>query len=157
MAKVNLFQDFKEFLESLNSAGAKYLVLGGYAVIHYGHTRATRDLDVWISVEPDDLHKVSKVLQSFAGFPPSKVKPSTLAEPNKVFVFGRAPVRIDILTTPSGVEFDACYARRKMVKWDGLTIPLISLEDLKDNKRASGRAKDLADLEALSSSKKKRR
>ena len=156
MAKVNLFRDFKEFLESLNSAGVKYLVLGGYAVIHYGHARATRDLDVWISVEPDDLHKVSRVLQSFAGFPASKVKPSMLAEPNKVFIFGRAPVRIDILTTPSGVEFKSCYGRRKMVEWDGVAIPLISMEDLKANKHASGRAKDIADIEALSVLKPRR-
>jgi predicted nucleotidyltransferase len=157
MAKVNLFRDFKEFLESLNSAGAKYLLIGGYAVNHHGHRRHTDDLDVWISLEPATLEKVSKVLQSFAGFPASKVRPSMLAKPDKVFIFGREPVRIDILTTPHGVDFEACYARRKLVNWDGLTIPLIALKDLKANKKASGRAKDLADLDALFPSRKRRR
>jgi predicted nucleotidyltransferase len=153
MAKVNLFRDFREFLESLNSAGAKYLLIGGYAVNHYGHRRHTDDLDVWISLEQATLDKVSKVLQTFAGFPAAKVKPSMLGEPNKVFVLGREPVRIDILTTPAGVSFDECYSRRQTVDWDGIIVPLISLEDLKANKHASGRAKDIADVEALSAIK----
>ena len=69
-----------------------------------------------------------------------------LAE-RKVFIFGREPVRIDVLTAPSGVDFAESYARRNVVDWDGIKVPLISLEDLKRNKRASGRLKDLADLE----------
>jgi predicted nucleotidyltransferase len=157
MAKVNLYHDFKKFLELLNSAEARYLVLGGYAVIYYGHRRATDDLDVWVSLEPHTLNTVSEVLHSFAGFPKSKVKPAMFNEPNKMFAFGREPVRIDILTTPSGVEFDACYARREMVKWDGISVPLIALEDLKANKHASGRNKDIADIDALSAIERNRK
>ena len=149
MAKVNLFRDFKEFLESLNSAKVEYLLIGGYAVIHYGYRRLTDDLDVWISLNSGNSEKISAVLQDFAGFPKSKVAPSMFAERHKVFVFGREPVRIDILTTPSGVEFESCYARRVIANWDGVDVPLISLEDLRANKLASGRAKDMADIDGL--------
>src|SRR2546423_1917132 len=68
MAKVNLFPDFKEFLESLNSGGVKYLLLGGYAVIHYGYRRATDDLDIWIAIDPGNAIRVAKVLREFGGF-----------------------------------------------------------------------------------------
>ena len=149
MAQVNLFPDFREFLESLNSEGVRYLLLGGYAVIHYGYRRATDDLDVWIAVDPDNAGRVAKVLREFGGFPASKVKPSMFLERGKVFIIGREPVRIDILTSPDGVDFAACYDRRQSVVWDGLLVPLISFDDLKTNKAASGRLKDLADLEAL--------
>src|SRR4051812_35809657 len=146
MAKVDLFPDFKELLELLNSAGVRYLVLGGYAVIHYGYRRVTDDLDIWIAIDPENTAKLSAVLQRFAGFPAARVKPSMFQERGKVFIFGREPVRVDILTTPSGLDFESAYRRRRTVDWDGVRIPLIDLKDLRTNKRASGRAKDLADL-----------
>jgi hypothetical protein len=71
------------------------------------------------------------------------------AERGKVFIIGREPVRIDILTSPTALDFDACFARRNVVDWDGVKVPLISFDDLRQNKQASGRAKDLADLENL--------
>src|SRR5438552_7832280 len=138
MAKVNLFPDFKEFLESLNSAKVRYLVLGGYAVIHYGYRRATDDLDIWIAIDPANTQRVSLALQQFGGFSASKVKPSMFRATGKVFIFGREPVRVDILTSPSGVDFEPSYARRNVVIWDGVKVPLISFEDLSTNKRASG-------------------
>jgi predicted nucleotidyltransferase len=149
MAKVDLDPNFREFLKSLNSAGVEYLVLGGYAVIHYGYRRFTDDLDVWIAVDADTAAKVSRVLQSFAGFPAAKVTPSLFQQEGLVFIFGRAPVRIDILTGPSGVSFRECFERRNVVDWDRIAVPLISLDDLKANKLASGRPKDMADLENL--------
>lgn len=149
MAKVDLYPDFREFLKSLNSAGVRYLLLGGYAVIHYGYRRATDDLDIWIALDVENTRKLSKVLQAFAGFQPSAVKPSVLAQPGKVFMFGREPVRIDILTTPDGIDFETSYKRRNVVMWDGLKVSLIAFADLKRNKAASGRAKDQADLENL--------
>jgi predicted nucleotidyltransferase len=149
MAKVNLFPDFKELLKSLNSAGVRYLVLGGYAVIHYGYRRATDDLDIWIAIDPENAAKVSTALQEFGGFSSSKVKPSLFQTQGKVFIFGREPVRVDILTSPNGLDFETSYARRETVNWDEIEVPLISFADLQVNKRASGRAKDLADLENL--------
>jgi hypothetical protein len=74
----------------------------------------------------------------------------------KVFIFGREPVRVDILTSPDALEFDACYARRNEVEWDGVLVPLISFDDLRENKRGSGRPKDIADLENLPTKRPKR-
>lgn len=147
MAKVDLFPDFRQFLKSLNSAGVKYLVVGGYAVIYYGYRRSTDDLDVWVAVDPDNAQRVSQVLQDFGGFPIEQVPPGMFQTTGKVFIFGREPVRIDVLTSPSALDFDSSYARRNEVNWDGVIVPLVSFEDLKRNKKASGRAKDLADPE----------
>ena len=149
MAKVNLFPDFKEFLGLLNSAGVRYVLLGGYAVIFYGHRRMTDDLDVWIAVDPENTERVSTVLRQFGGFSAKAVRPEMFREKGKVFIFGREPVRIDILTAPSGVEFETAYARRLEVELDGLRVPVINLKDLKLNKAASGRLKDRDDLRHL--------
>jgi predicted nucleotidyltransferase len=149
MAKVNLFPDFKELLELLNSAGVKYLVLGGYAVNHYGYHRATDDLDIWIAIDPDNAKKISLTLQEFAGLAESEVEPSMFLQERKVVVIGHEPVRVDILTSPSAIDFETSYSRRNLVNWDGVDVPLISFEDLKINKQASGRQKDIADLENL--------
>lgn len=149
MAKVDLYPDFKAFLELLNSENVEFLVLGGYAVIHYGYRRVTDDLDVWIAVSHRNAERVSRVLQDFAGYSADEVKPSLFTQPNQVVMFGREPVRIDILTGPSGIDFADCFARRNVVDWDGVQVPLIGFDDLKRNKLASGREKDLADLRNL--------
>jgi hypothetical protein len=115
MAKINLFPDFRSFLESLNSEGVRYLLLGGYAVGHYGYRRTTDDLDIWIAIDPENTAKVSRVLQRFGGFSRNAVKPRMFQERGKIFIFGREPVRIDILTAPSGLDFESSYARRLIV------------------------------------------
>jgi hypothetical protein len=145
----SLDPNFREFLQSLNSQKAKYLVLGGYAVNHYGYHRTTKDLDVWIEVSAENSKLVSGAMRSFGGFTAAEVAPSLFMQEGKVFAFGREPVRIDLLTRPSGILFEECYARKLDVVWDGVRIPLISLQDLRRNKLSSGRLKDLADLENL--------
>jgi hypothetical protein len=148
MAATNLHPDFKEFLTLLNSEGVKYILLGGYAVNYHGYQRFTGDMDVWVSTARDNAVRLSRALERF-GFPPTHVAPSRFQEQGQVFQMGRVPVRIDILTAPSGVEFDKCYARRVSTKLDGVPVAVISLEDLRVNKMASARTKDLADLEQL--------
>jgi hypothetical protein len=106
-------------------------------------------LDIWIALDKDNATRLSEVMRKFGGFRASDVPPSLFLQKGKVFVFGREPVRIDILTGPSGLDFQPCYARRQEATWDGVRVPIISLEDLLTNKKASARAKDLADLEAL--------
>jgi predicted nucleotidyltransferase len=161
MGKANLFPDFRELFAALNRKKVRYLVVGGYAVNFYGYHRYTKDIDVWIATDRANSELLSKVLQEWGGFAASKVRPSQFQEPGKAFTMGVEPVRVDILTGPSGVRFDDCYARRTDVEVDGVKVPLISLADLKVNKRASGRLKDLADLENLPSKqarvRKKRR
>ena len=146
--KISLDPNFKEFIELLNSEGVRYLLLGGYAVNYHGHHRFTGDIDLWIAIDAENTRRVSAALQRF-GFAPDSVKPEQFAEPGKVHMFGVKPVRVDLLTGPSGVEFDACYARRVVDTLDGVEVSIISLPDLRQNKLASGREKDMLDLKEL--------
>ena len=146
--KISLDPNFKEFIALLNSEGVKYLRLGGYAVNYHGFHRFTGDIDFWIAVDPDNARRVSAALIRF-GFSPQSVGPQQFLEQGKVHMFGVPPVRVDLLTGPSGVDFDACYARRVVANLDGVEVPVISLSDLRRNKRASGRDKDLLDLKQL--------
>ena len=145
---ISLDPNFKEFIALLNSEGVRYLLLGGYAVNYYGYHRFTGDIDFWIAVDSENANRVSKALQQF-GFSADAVRPALFMEPNRVHMFGRVPVRVDLLTGPSGVEFDDCYERRVLATLDGIDVSLISLEDLRRNKLASGRDKDLMDLKGL--------
>jgi predicted nucleotidyltransferase len=149
MGKADLFPDFRDLLKSLNSAGVRYLVIGGYAVIYYGYHRTTDDIDLWIAIDPENTKRVSQALKDFGGFADATVKPSMFQTRGKVFIFGKEPSRVDILTSPSAVDFEESYARRHVADFDGIKVPLISFEDLKKNKRASGRNKDLADVDNL--------
>ena len=146
MATIRLPSDFSEFLKLLNSSGAKYLLIGGYAVNFYGYSRSTGHMDIWISFDPRNAAAVAGALRQF-GFAQANVEP--LSRPNQIVRMGVQPLRLEILTSISGVEFDECYARRETLEVDGCSVPVIHLEDLKRNKRASGRMKDLADLQEL--------
>ena len=117
---------------------------------YYGHHRFTGDIDFWIAVDVENAQRVSTALQQF-GFSAKAVRPDIFTEPGRVHMFGREPVRVDLLTSPSGVEFEACYARRVMDTLDGVPISIISLADLRQNKLASGREKDLLDVKQLPS------
>ncbi len=148
MATIQLPPDFKEFLQLLNSHKVEYLLIGGYAVGYYGYPRATGDMDIWIAVHPDNAHGVVKALNEF-GFPLSVEDVSLFLQENKITRMGVPPLRLEILTTISGVTFAECYAQREIRDIDGVAVSLISLKDLKTNKKASGRYKDLNDLENL--------
>lgn len=143
-------KDFKEFAELLNNHGVEYLVVGGYAVGVHGHPRYTGDIDFWIRSERANAERVLEVLAEF-GFTTINVSVDELITPGKVFQLGRQPFRIDILNTIDGVNFTDCYPRREVFTLDDVPVTFIGFEDLKINKKASGRHKDLADLEALES------
>jgi predicted nucleotidyltransferase len=145
---ITLFPDFKEFIELLNSEGVRYLMLGGYAVNLYGHHRSTQDIDLWISADQANAERMVRVYRRF-GYTSPRLDATWFTEPGRVNVIGRAPVRIDLLTGPSGVDFEACYPRRVVIKLDGIDVDVISLADLRVNKSASGRPKDLLDLKSL--------
>lgn len=148
MATIRLPPDFKEFLQLLNSHQVEYLLVGGYAVGYYGYPRATVDMDVWIAISPDNATKTVGVLREF-GFDVPELSDTLFLQENKVIRMGVPPVRLEVLTTISGVDFATCYAQRTVAVIDGVEINLISLEHLKQNKQASGRHKDLNDLENL--------
>ncbi|MBA3532471.1 MAG: hypothetical protein H0T73_11160 [Ardenticatenales bacterium] len=145
---IQLPPDFKEFLQLLNAHQVEYLLIGGYAVGYYGFPRATGDMDVWVAIDPQNAEKLVVVLQEF-GFDVPELAPELFLEENKIIRMGVPPLRLEILTTISGVQFEECYKDRKVDTIDGIAINLISLSDLKTNKAASGRLKDLNDLENL--------
>ena len=143
-----LNQDFKEFAELLNSNRVEYLIVGGYALAAYGHPRYTGDLDFWVGTDAANAQRVLVALDEF-GFGTLGIALNDLTAPGRVVQLGYPPRRIDLLTGIDGVEFAPCYTRRMVVPLDGLNLHFIALEDFKTNKRATGRLKDLADLEAL--------
>jgi predicted nucleotidyltransferase len=148
MAKPRFPADLREFLKLLNSARVEYLLIGGYAVAYWGYPRATGDLDIWVAVSDSNARKLVRILKDF-GFDLPNLNPEVFLENDRIVRFGEPPLRIEILTTISGVSFNDCFARRARVRFDGLRVNLISFEDLKKNKAASGRPKDLDDLMAL--------
>ena len=131
----------------LNSNKVEYLVIGGYAVNYYGFARATADLDIWIGITPENADRAAKVVREF-GF--LQADTGTFLKPDTVIRMGVPPVRLEILTTISGVEFTGCYARRLQAELDGVPVNFIQIDDLKRNKEATGRLKDRLDLEQLS-------
>lgn len=143
-----LNRDFKEFVELLNSTGVEYLVVGGYALAAHGHPRYTGDLDIWIDPLPDNVARLLQALSAF-GFGSLGLVEADFLQPEAVIQLGYPPARIDLLTAIDGVRFADCYPRRVVLALAGLELPVIDLESFKANKRASGRAKDLADLESL--------
>ena len=144
---VKLHRDFKEFLRLLTENEVEYMVVGGYAVGSYGYVRATIDLDIWIRPEKSNAEKVITVLNQF-GFTQAFSAESFL-DPKKLFRMGVPPVRLELLTSLSGLEFESAFANSVMREIDGMSLRLIGLGDLKTNKRETGRQKDLADLENL--------
>jgi hypothetical protein len=148
MAEIELHPDFKDFLRLLNSHAVEYLLVGGYAVGCHGYPRATGDMDVWIAVSESNAQKAAIVLRDF-GMPEEDVSKRLFLEKDRVVRMGVPPVRIGVITGASGVDFAECYSRREVIEIDGIPVNFISLGDLKDNKRASARHKDLEDLEHL--------
>jgi hypothetical protein len=143
-----LTDDFKEFLKLFNAHHVEYLVVGGYAVGVHGYPRATVDLDVWVRSETDNATRIVGALHAF-GFGATAPDPSLFLSPRTLVRFGVPPFQIELMTSIDGVVFDACARRAVVVDIDGVSVPFISLADLRTNKRAAGRHKDLNDLENL--------
>jgi hypothetical protein len=141
---MELIPDLKEFIQLLDAHEVRYLVVGGAAVNALGFVRMTEDLDFWVERSETNAEKILAALTQFGISDFSK---DDLLDPNAVLMFGRVPNRIDILTWISGRDFADCYPRRVLGKLGGVEIPLIALDDLLINKKASGRNKDLADLD----------
>jgi hypothetical protein len=143
-----LNQDFKEFIQSLNDNHVRYMVVGGYAVALHGHPRYTKDIDIWIEMEPENATNLIKALAQF-GLGSLELKETDFLVPGQVIQLGQPPNRIDLLCTISGVDFVACYKSRVTVEVDDVLVSFIDLDNLRKNKAASGRHQDLADLENL--------
>lgn len=148
MDTILLPPDFKDFLKLLTDHQVEYLLIGGYAVGHFGYVRATADMDIWIERSEENAERIVRVLREF-GFDVADLESGLFLTENRIVRMGVPPIRIEIHTTISGVVFAECYGRRVESTIDGIAVNIVSLEDLKANKHASNRAKDLADLENL--------
>lgn len=141
--------DFKDFLRLLNSKQVEYVLIGGYAVGYHGYSRATADMDIWVAISPDNAQRVAEAIHEFFGYDVEGASPELFQQSDTVARMGVPPFRIEVITTISGVTFEECYAERIVDTLDEVEVNLISLKHLKANKRASGRLKDLTDLEHL--------
>ena len=148
MGTIHLQQDFKEFFQSFNQHEVEYLLVGGYAVGYHGYPRATMDIDVWVSSTPENALRVVAALEDF-GFSGQVLVEGLFLESDNVVRMGLPPMRIEIMTSISGVDFKDAYDQRIEDMLDGVPVKLISLHHLKANKVAAARTKDLADLEEL--------
>jgi hypothetical protein len=153
METIKLTQDFREFLQLLDSEKIEYLLIGGYAVGLHGYVRGTKDMDVWVAIHPQNLSRLIDALVKF-GFARESLRPELFTGKETVFRMGVPPARLEILTSIDGVDFAECYARRLVIPYEGLILSVIGYEDLRRNKLASGRARDTADLEMLEKRRK---
>lgn len=143
-----LSKDFKEFVALLIKHEAEYMIVGGYAVGVHGYPRYTGDLDIWLNPTVPNAERVLRAITDF-GFGSFNLTVADLTKEGNVIQFGQPPLRIDLLTAIDGVTFDACYANRKEVTFDGLAMNFIGYHDLVTNKKATGRHRDLDDVENM--------
>lgn len=145
----SLSADFRDFLGCLNDHGVEYLLIGGHAVAFHGYVRPTQDMDVWIAASQTNAERMVAAVQSFFGGAMKGLAAEGFLDSEQVTRFGVRPNMIEILTKIDGGDFPGAYPRRVLAELDGVRVSVIGLEELKRNKRASGRNKDLADLDNL--------
>jgi Nucleotidyl transferase of unknown function (DUF2204) len=140
-------QHYKELLQLLNESQVEYLIVGGFAVMKYGEPRYTKDLDVWVNNSRQNSVRVVDALRNFgAPLEHDGIDAETFTDKQVVYQIGVAPVRIDILTGITGVEFTDAWKKRVAGTFFGVPVNFISLDDLTTNKQALGRSSDLKDL-----------
>ncbi len=145
---MELNRDFSEFIACFEAHEVCYLIVGGYAVAAHGHPRYTKDLDVWVRVDTDNARRIIEALGDF-GFGDLGLVAEDFLEDEVVVQLGREPQRIDLLTFVSGVEFDEAFENRLLAEFGETQVPVIGRSELRRNKIATGRLRDLADLEDL--------
>ncbi|MDP2982630.1 MAG: hypothetical protein Q8O92_04795 [Candidatus Latescibacter sp.] len=129
----------------------RYLIVGGYAVMKYSEPRFTKDLDVWIATDPDNANSVYEALKEF-GAPLANLNSSDFTNKDYFYQMGRPPLRVDIMMSIPGVDFEEAWKNREIVALDDFKIPFISRSDLIRAKKAGGRPQDKIDLDKLKES-----
>ena len=146
----NIFEsDFSDFIAALNISGTEYMVVGGYAVILHGYYRTTNDLDIWVNKSPGNHLKIRKAFAIFGMSLFDMTLENFMGDEFDVFSMGRMPFQIDILTKLKGVEFADAIEKAEQKELEGLKVNFLNLADLIKAKTASGRYKDLDDIEKL--------
>lgn len=141
-------KDFEEFFELLNKYKVKYLVVGGYAYAIHVEPRFTKDLDVFIQSDQENAQKMNQVLDSF-GFGSLGLSAEDFMKADQVIQLGNAPLRIDLMTSITGVNFEEAWQNKVVGKYGEQTVYFIGKDDLRRNKKAMGRKSDLEDLDSL--------
>ncbi len=145
-----MIQDFRDIVAELVRAEARFLIVGAHALGLHGVARATADLDLWIEPSNENVDRVWRALAAFgAPMETLGIRPSDLTRPNIVAQFGLPPYRIDVLTGVSGLTFEDAWNTRVEAPFEDVRAPFIGRDAFIQNKRATGRTKDRADLEAL--------
>lgn len=145
---LGLPKDFRELLELLNANGVRYLLVGGHAVGCYGYSRSTNDIDLFVAPDFENADNLVRALTEF-GFNADNLTPEVFTAKDSLVILGVEPLAVDFLNYLTGVEFESAFASRTLIDDDGLEISVIGLDDLIKNKLATGRHKDLADVEYL--------
>lgn len=140
--------DFKDALRCLLDEQVRFLVVGGYAVIHYTQPRFTKDLEIWLEPSASNARAVARASRRF-GLPLIEITEHDLAQPGTQFMAGIPPNAIDFITTCSALEFTGCWERRELAVIDKLELPYLSRNDLVASKQQLGRDQDRVDLGLL--------
>ena len=147
-----LNEDYKDMLHALSEEKVRFLLVGAYALAAHGYPRATMDIDIWVMPSPQNADAVLRALHRF-GAPLHNLSKEDLQKDETIFQIGVAPRRIDIITSASGLQFENTYEKSLSLNIEGIELHIPSIDDLIRNKRAVGRTKDMADVEALESLK----
>jgi len=145
---MNIHEDFEEFLRLLVEQQVEFVIVGGYAVAFHGYVRATQDLDVFFHNTEDNIHRIVIALQKF-GLEADNDMTAAFSDPGSIIRIGVAPVEIEMINAISGISFPEVWAKRVSGRYGSVAVNYISRHNLLTNKRASGRPKDLADLDEL--------
>jgi hypothetical protein len=146
--------DFRDLIAELNAHGVEFLIVGAHALAAHGVVRATKGMDVWVRPSEENAPRVIAALRAF-GAPLLDLTEEDLQRPGIVFQIGVPPIRIDVITAIDGVEFGAAWSERFETKFMDQAAAVLSVRRLVQNKQASGRLQDLADLEKLAKLQRK--
>lgn len=150
---MKISSDYRDLLSIFNAAGVRYLIVGGYAVMIHAEPRYTKDLDIWVDRSAANAQALFEALARF-GAPLKGLKPTDFTEPEVFYQIGIEPVRIDILTSVSGLEFESTWERRLIVDFDGERVGVLAREDLLLSKRAAGRPRDRKHVRSVQKTRK---
>ena len=145
---MRLNNDLREFVESLNSRGVEYVIVGAHSLAFHGRPRYTGDLDILVRATPENARRLVDLLNQF-GFAETEFSEPDFTEPGRMIQLGRSPNRIDLLTSISGVSTDDALRTKIPAELEGIPVFILAKDALIQNKRAVGRPQDLADLDAL--------
>jgi hypothetical protein len=153
---VRLPPEWSEFIGLLSSHRVRFVVVGAHALAVHGHPRATGDLDILVEPTVANAARLGKALRAF-GFRALARQAARFAEPDRMATLGREPLRIDVMTSITGVDFGTAWRNRRRLRFGRRTVGFLGRRDLIRNKRATGRVKDALDLALLAEARPRRR